>query len=75
MVVVLYGNPLDGLRIVGPFDSPADALAYTEHPADGERDWWIAEVDAPADPEAEALARVAAAGPLVPPPDDWGLSP
>ena len=46
MKVAVYGNPADGFRIVGPFETSADAQAYI----DSERnksDWWIMDLDAP----------------------------
>ena len=48
--IMIYGNPVDGCRYVGPFASRDETLRYSEI----ERvDWWIAELDAPADDPKE----------------------
>lgn len=39
MYVVVYGNPLDGLEIVGPFKDAGEALDYAENNLSGEL-WW-----------------------------------
>lgn len=44
--VVMYGNPADGFRIVGPFENAAAADAYIEAEFD-RSDWWIVDLDAP----------------------------
>lgn len=46
MWVVVYGNPFEGMRIVGPFKRYSDAEEYAdvENPAD---DWWITELQEP----------------------------
>jgi hypothetical protein len=48
MHVVVYGNPIDGVFIVGPFKTGEDAMRYgeTEHDA---QNWWIAPLHAPAE--------------------------
>ncbi len=45
--VFVYGNPCDGFRFVGPFEDYDAALQYGE--AEGDGDWWITELDAPAE--------------------------
>jgi phosphatidylserine decarboxylase len=50
--ILVYGNPIDGHRFVGPFDDREAAIRYM----DGERhseNIWIAELDAPANNEGE----------------------
>jgi hypothetical protein len=42
--VVAFGNPFDGVSLVGPFASHESALAYAEN---AEGDWWIKEIDPP----------------------------
>lgn len=44
--IVIYGNPGDGFHFIGPFDTIDEA---TEYGKDATRDWWIAELNAPAD--------------------------
>lgn len=48
--VVMYGNPVDGFRIVGPFEDRDAAVQYGESEP-SQNDWWIAELDAPAEGE------------------------
>lgn len=48
--VVMYGNPVDGFRIVGPFEDRDEAVKYGESEP-SQNDWWIAELDAPAEGE------------------------
>lgn len=47
LYLFICGNPVDGCRYVGPFDTHEDAEQYGEDEGDG--DWWIAELDAPAE--------------------------
>jgi hypothetical protein len=51
MYIMIYGNPCDGFRYVGPFEDHDLALAYGEAGASG--DWWITELDPPASDEGE----------------------
>lgn len=45
--VLMYGNPADGFRVVGPFENAEAATAYLETERD-RSDWWIMDLDAPA---------------------------
>lgn len=44
---IAYGSPVDGFYFVGPFDSQADASLYAE--SEGTTDWWVIELQNPAD--------------------------
>lgn len=46
--LVVYGNPVDGLRFVGPFGTHEEACEYADvdNPSD---EWWIAELEVPND--------------------------
>lgn len=46
MYVVVFGNPLDGLEIVGPFQDADDALHYADCNLSGET-WWTYQLSAP----------------------------
>jgi len=42
--VVLAGNPVDGFRVIGPYDSREEAIA------DGDivdTEWWVADLEPP----------------------------
>jgi hypothetical protein len=44
--IVIFGNPVDGMHFVGPFEDAESASEY----ADGQRgsfDWWIAPIEPP----------------------------
>jgi hypothetical protein len=58
MHVVVIGNPVDGIRIVGPFKTAAHAEDYISSDPEGMY-MWIAPLDAPADtfPLEDATAR------------------
>lgn len=43
--VIVWGNPLDGTEIIGPFPSSAAANEYAERYLDG--DWWVTELYPP----------------------------
>ncbi len=50
MTILVWGNPFDGLSVVGPFDSTEEAARYAE--TDREirgGDWWAIDVDGPAE--------------------------
>jgi len=38
--ILVIGNPVDGLRFVGRFDTPADASDYGDQ-AFGDQTWWV----------------------------------
>lgn len=48
--IIVYGDPVDGFNFVGPFDDRDEAVRYAEF--DVGTDWWIAELDAPAEESA-----------------------
>lgn len=44
--IVITGNPIDGLRHTGPFDSAEEAIEWGEQEAKpGE--WWLVELENP----------------------------
>lgn len=48
MFVLIFGNPIDGLELIGPFDDSAAAIDYAENRVDPcGMDWWIAQLNAP----------------------------
>jgi hypothetical protein len=53
--VILTGNIIDGMNIVGPFETHDDADEYASRYVD---EWWIVELSAPQNLEA---ARIVAA--------------
>ena len=53
MVIVIEGNPIDGMTFVGPFGSHEEAIIFME----GEGgDWWIANMETP--PEGLSTLQV-----------------
>lgn len=48
---ICYGNPVDGFFYVGPFEDRDVAVEYGESEWD-QRDWWIVEIQPPADLES-----------------------
>jgi len=40
-VILITGNPVDGFKYIGPFDTPDSAISYEEHILDEGGDWWI----------------------------------
>ena len=48
MYVILHGNPVDGLGLVGPFPSADEATEYADEYFNGAGEWWIVELEAPA---------------------------
>jgi hypothetical protein len=50
--ILIYGNPRDGFRFVGPFAERDDAVVYLEMEVYQEN-IWIAQLDAPAVDEEE----------------------
>ena len=45
-IIVVRGNPIDGLEFFGPFDSEDDATEWADNHRDS-RDWWVAYVTKP----------------------------
>lgn len=45
--IIIYGNPVDGLSFIGPFDCLSDAAAAGNIDPNIEGDWWISELEAP----------------------------
>lgn len=50
MFIMIYGNPCDGFRHVGPFKSHEDAVQYMACEKSSEN-CWIAELDTPCSDE------------------------
>lgn len=44
--VVVYGDPFDGLVIVGPFEHADDASAWAESEID-DQTWWVVNLHVP----------------------------
>jgi hypothetical protein len=45
MNMIMTGNPIDGYRFIGPFDTPGEAVAWaTDHCADT---WWPCVIETP----------------------------
>lgn len=44
-IVLVLGNPIDGINLVGMFASCEDAENYAEKHAEGE--WWVTTLDEP----------------------------
>ena len=38
--VVIFGNPIDGMSIIGPFNHAPEAVDWADENADGT--WWVA---------------------------------
>lgn len=47
MYVILHGNPIDGLSIIGPFDEGEAATEYAEEHLNGGGEWWLVQLDPP----------------------------
>lgn len=46
LATIAFGNPFDGMRLIGPFPSQdADMVAYAER--HGLHDWWIVDLATP----------------------------
>lgn len=46
-VVVMYGNPSIGFKLIGPFDSNDDANTWADENITTEYDWWLMPIDQP----------------------------
>lgn len=46
MLILVIGNPVDGIIFIGPFDDGEEAVEYAEvhHKND---EWWMAPIDTP----------------------------
>jgi hypothetical protein len=53
MYVLITGNPIDGISLIGPFDEPDAAIDYAEVNINGQGEWWLVEVEAPQEQEQE----------------------
>ena len=47
-VILIIGNPVDGLHFVGPFDTADEANEYAEVVYDDE-EWWSVALESPKD--------------------------
>lgn len=45
--VIAFGDPFDGIQLVGPFDSHEAAVEYAEDESGSSTDWWIAPLEQP----------------------------
>jgi hypothetical protein len=53
MYVLITGNPVDGISLIGPFTDSEEAIEYAEVHINGPGEWWLAEVEAPQEQEQE----------------------
>lgn len=53
--MIMYGNVVDGMKFIGPFDSDEDAFGYAEMELTLE-DWWITQLQSP-NHECEEVAN------------------
>lgn len=49
--VIIHGNPVDGIALIGPFPDGEAAVEYAERELDG--DWWVADLTDPLVTEEE----------------------
>ena len=49
MCVLLVGNPVSGFRVVGPFKTGVDALAWSDEDEHSHLETWLAPLKAPDD--------------------------
>lgn len=47
MYVILKGNPVDGLSVIGPFATPEEAIEVADLTLTVEYDWWITPLEEP----------------------------
>lgn len=47
MYVILHGNPVDGINIIGPFTDGEAANGYADDNLNGAGEWWVVEVEPP----------------------------
>ncbi len=45
--IIIYGNPVDGFKYIGPFDDLNDAITQGNTNPDVDGDWWVAELEEP----------------------------
>jgi hypothetical protein len=45
--LIITGNPVDGLRFIGPFDSAEEANQHADDLMASYEEWWTAEMEAP----------------------------
>lgn len=45
MFVLVIGNPVDGLKFIGPFDTADEAIEYADENADDA--FWVASIQSP----------------------------
>ena len=43
-VILIVGNPVDGLRFYGPFNEGADAVEFAQQIDWPDADWWTADI-------------------------------
>lgn len=48
MIIIITGNPIDGLFFYGPFPSRPAAIQWAEAEQDGQ-DWWLGSLERPED--------------------------
>lgn len=45
MSVVVFGNPVDGIQVIGPFDTGEDATRWADL-VFNDGDWWVVPLEA-----------------------------
>lgn len=45
--VIVAGNPIDGVTIIGPFDDEDDALEHAGAELNGNVEWWLYTLESP----------------------------
>jgi hypothetical protein len=53
-MILVIGNPMDGIRFVGPFPDSVEANDYADEKYHGE-EWWAARIDPPVDEHGGAF--------------------
>lgn len=46
MHIIIYGDPVDGLKFIGPFNTSEEAAAYASSGHFDGYDWWVAPLEA-----------------------------
>ena len=48
MHIIIYGDPVDGLRFIGPFETAEEAVSSAENWRNVRNDtWWVAKMESP----------------------------
>ena len=58
MYAIMYGNPVDGFGLLGPFTDSEDAINYAEERR--ETEWWLMALEAPVELRAPTKSQMVA---------------